>query len=212
MTQFFLSSTESQLGGLCENDPAKNLLPRDGTVNYWGRIFPKPVAREYFEKLKQDVPWRRDEAIIFGKRITTARKVAWYGDSAFPYTYSGVTRTALVWNADLLALKSLAEKLTGATFNSCLLNLYHDGSEGVGWHSDDEKALGESPTIASLTFGAEREFRFKHKQLPLSASVILESGSLLVMKDGTQKHWRHCLPRTKKIREPRINLTFRTMQ
>ncbi len=201
MTKLLLSSKAEPPSSLRENAP----------TTYFGRIFNSEVADQYFARLMREVPWRRDEAIIFGKHITTARKVAWYGDSAFPYTYSGVTRTALIWNADLLALKLLAEKLTNATFNSCLLNLYHDGTEGVGWHSDDEKALGKTPTIASLTFGAEREFRFKPKTNPLTASVRLESGSLLVMKDGTQTHWRHSLPRTKKIREPRINLTFRTM-
>src|SRR5260221_7589643 len=212
MTKLLLSSKAEPPSSLRENAPTTNLLPCNGTVLYFGRIFNSKVADQYFARLMREVPWRRDEAIIFGKHITTARKVAWYGDSAFPYTYSGVTRTALVWNADLLALKLLAEKLTKTTFNSCLLNLYHDGTEGVGWHSDDEKALGKAPTIASLTFGAEREFRFKHKTKPLTASVRLESGSLLVMKDGTQTHWRHSLPRTKKIREPRINLTFRTMR
>lgn len=159
----------------------------------------------------RNVPWKNDEAIIFGKRITTARKVAWYGDATFPYTYSGVTRTALAWNADLLELKAIAEKLSMASFNSCLLNLYHNGTEGVGWHSDDEKALGLAPTIASVTFGAEREFRFRHKSKSMAASVVLESGSLLVMKDATQANWRHSLPKTKKVQEPRINLTFRTM-
>jgi alkylated DNA repair dioxygenase AlkB len=124
---------------------------------------------------------------------------------------SGEPNKKMVGKVNRAQLKEIAEKLANASFNSCLLNLYHNGTEGVGWHSDDEKALGRAPAIASMTFGAEREFRFRHKTKPLAASVILEPGSLLVMKDATQANWRHSLPRTKKILAPRINLTFRKM-
>ena len=106
---------------------------------------------------------------------------------------------------------ALAERLTGARFNSCLLNLYHQGNEGMGWHSDDEKSIVPYSAIASLSFGAAREFRFKHKHLPVTAKVLLGHGSLLIMKDRTQTHWLHSIPKSKKIQTPRINLTFRTM-
>ena len=193
------------------NDPSVNLLPYDGTVNYYGRIFAPDEARRYYEALLQTVPWKNDETIIFGRHIVTARKVAWYGDADYSYTYSGTTKQALAWTKELLALKGIAEKLTAARFNSCLLNLYHDGSEGMAWHSDDESSLARNSTIASLSFGAERKFRFKHKQTQQAVSLILETGSLLVMKDATQTYWRHCLPKSKRIKTPRINLTFRTM-
>ena len=192
-------------------DPTANLLPCDGTVNYFGPVLTPGDTRLYFEMLLRDIPWKNDEAVIFGKRIVTARKVAWYGDSAFSYTYSGTTKQALVWTDELAALKSIVEKLTATRFNSCLLNLYHDGSEGMAWHSDDEKSLGRNSTIASVSLGAEREFRLKHKRLDEKVSVLLESGSLLVMKDATQTHWLHSIPKSKKIKSPRINLTFRTM-
>ncbi|MGL4401495.1 MAG: alpha-ketoglutarate-dependent dioxygenase AlkB family protein, partial [Luteolibacter sp.] len=159
----------------------------------------------------RDIPWKNDEAVIFGKRIVTARKVAWYGDSDFSYTYSGTTKQALVWTEELAALKSLVEERSATRFNSCLLNLYHDGNEGMAWHSDDEKSLGKNSTIASVSLGAEREFRFKHKRREEKVSVLLESGSLLVMKGTTQTHWLHSIPKSKKIKTPRINLTFRTM-
>jgi alkylated DNA repair dioxygenase AlkB len=192
-------------------DATTNLLPCDGTVNYYGKVLPHDEARRYYEALLSSVPWKNDEAVIFGKHIVTARKVAWYGDSDYSYTYSGTTKQALVWTRELLALKYIVEKLTGTRFNSCLLNLYHDGNEGVAWHSDDEKSLGKNTTIASLSLGAERKFAFKHKRTQQRTSLILESGSLLIMKDATQTHWLHSLPKTKKIAIPRINLTFRTM-
>ncbi len=196
---------------LFASDPTLNRLPCDGTVNYHGPVLSYDEAQHYYAALLHDVPWQNDEAIIFGKHIVTARKVAWYGDSNYAYTYSGTTKQALVWNADLLVLKAIVECLTGATFNSCLLNLYHDGNEGMAWHSDDEKSLGRNTTIASVSFGAERKFCFKHKRKPHAQAIMLEHGSLLVMKDTTQTHWLHSLPKSKKITTPRINLTFRTM-
>lgn len=193
------------------NDPGTNLLPCDGTVNYFGPIFGLSETQGYYEAFLNDIPWKHDEAVIFGKHIITARKVAWYGDSNFSYTYSGTTKQALAWTAELATLKEKVEKLCGAVFNSCLLNLYHNGDEGMSWHSDDEKSLARNATIASVSLGAEREFRFKHKRLAEKFSVMLENGSLLVMKDSTQSHWLHCIPKSKKVRTPRINLTFRAM-
>ncbi len=193
------------------NDPKSNLLPRDGMVNYHGPILSMAESIRYFETLLHQIPWKNDEAVIFGKHIITARKVAWYGDANFSYTYSGTTKQALAWTPELGALKCLVEELTGTAFNSCLLNLYHNGDEGMAWHSDDEKSLGKDSTIASVSFGAEREFRLKHKRGEEKISVLLESGSLLVMKGSTQSHWLHCIPKSKKIKTPRINLTFRTM-
>jgi alkylated DNA repair dioxygenase AlkB len=196
---------------LCGNDPAANLLPHGGTVNYFGPILSVAETNRYYETLLHDIPWKNDEAVIFGRHIITARKVAWYGDAGFSYTYSGTTKQALPWTPGLAELKRLVEGLTGTAFNSCLLNLYHDGNEGMAWHSDDEKSLGKDSTIASVSFGAEREFRLKNKRTDERVSVLLESGSLLLMKDTTQTHWLHCIPKSKKILTPRINLTFRTM-
>ncbi len=196
---------------LFPQDPAENLLPRDGTVNYFGPVLAADAARDCHQALLRDIPWRNDETVIFGRHIVTARKVAWYGDSDFPYTYSGTTKQALPWTGELSMLKDLVEKLTATRYNSCLLNLYHDGNEGMAWHSDDEGSLGRNPTIASLSLGAERTFRLKHKRLPLAVALSLENGSLLVMKDTTQSHWLHCVPKSTRIKTPRINLTFRTM-
>ncbi len=188
-----------------------NLLPADGVVNYYGKVLNQQEAQHYLDKLFNTIAWKNDEAIIFGKHIITKRKAAWYGNEGYAYTYSNTTKQALPWTEELLRLKTLVEKITEVTFNSCLLNLYHDGNEGVSWHSDDEKSLGKNSTIASLSFGAERKFVFKHKLTKQSVSVLLEAGSLLVMKDSTQTYWLHSLPKSKKITRPRINLTFRTM-
>ncbi len=191
-------------------EPAPNLLPFDGTVNYFGRILNPKVNPHYFDKLLHTIDWKNDEAVIFGKHIITKRKVAWYGDNDFAYTYSNTTKQALPWTAELLELKELAEKLGNCQFNSCLLNLYHDGDEGMSWHSDNERSLGKDTAIASISFGAERKFMFKHKKTKQTVSVVLENGSLLMMKGTTQTNWLHCLPKSKRISTPRINLTFRS--
>lgn len=196
---------------LFEIDESLNLLPEGGTVNYYGRLMKIPEANTYLDRLLENIDWKNDVAIIFGKRIITKRKVAWYGENPFEYTYSNTTKLALPWTKELLELKEIVEKKTGETFNSCLLNLYHNGNEGMAWHSDAEKDLKKNGAIASLSFGAERKFAFKHKETKEKRSLVLVNGSLLVMKDETQTNWLHRLPPTKLITKPRINLTFRTI-
>jgi alkylated DNA repair dioxygenase AlkB len=192
-------------------DPSANLLPQDGTVNYYGRVMSWAEADRYLQVLLDTIEWRNDEAVIFGQRIETKRKVAWYGETAFEYTYSNMTKTALPWTAELLALKTLVEAQTGETYNSCLLNLYHNGTEGMAWHSDGERDLQENGAIASLSLGAERNFAFKHKQTKQRISLLLQHGSLLVMRGTTQRYWLHRLPPTAIPHPARVNLTFRTI-
>jgi hypothetical protein len=193
------------------SDPSVNLLPGEGIVNYYGKLMSTSESTAMAQALLDRIEWRNDEAVIYGKHIITKRKVAWYGEEAFSYTYSNTTKTALPWTPELLFLKNLAEKHSGETYNSCLLNRYHDGSEGMAWHSDGEKDLRKNGAIASLSFGAERKFCFKHKKSGEKIDVFLEAGSLLVMKGETQTHWLHRLPPTTKVHQPRINLTFRTI-
>ena len=159
----------------------------------------------------QNINWQNDVANIFGKQIITKRKVAWYAEKPFEYTYSNNTKRALLFIPELIKLKKLVEEKTNETYNSCLLNLYHNGSEGMAWHSDGERDLKEFGAIASLSLGAERKFGFKHKETKETVYVNLAHGSLLVMKDETQHHWMHRLPPTSKVNTPRINLTFRTI-
>jgi alkylated DNA repair dioxygenase AlkB len=197
--------------GLFNEDRVRNILHKDGTVNYYGKILASKEANQYFDLLMQNILWENDEIIIFGKHIVTKRKAAWYGDSDYLYTYSNTTKKALAWTKELSELKQVVEEIVGAKFNSCLLNLYHNENEGMGWHSDDEKSLGKNNTIASLSLGAERKFSFKHKQTKQIVSLVLEHGSLLIMKGATQANWLHSLPKSKNITLPRINLTFRTI-
>jgi alkylated DNA repair dioxygenase AlkB len=192
-------------------DKHKNWLPQDGTVHYFGRLFTQQKAEFYLNKLLETIVWRNDEAIILGKKVITKRKVAWYGEKPYRYTYSKTTKHALPWTVELLELKNVIEKETGETFNSCLLNLYHSGDEGMAWHSDAERDLKKNGAIGSVSFGAARKFLFKHKQTKEKVELILEPGSLLVMKDTTQTHWLHRLPPTKKVKAVRVNLTFRTI-
>ncbi len=196
---------------LFNQEPIINILPYDGVTNYHGQVLSEELCLYYYKCLLNDIVWKNDEAVIFGKRIITKRKVAWYGDTNYNYNYSNVTKQALVWTKELLELKEIVERESDATYNSCLLNLYHSGEEGMAWHSDGEKMLKKNGEIASLTLGAERKFSFKHKESKLKIDIVLERGSLLVMKDTTQTNWLHRLPPTKLIKTPRINLTFRTI-
>lgn len=189
-----------------------NILPKDGTVHYYGKIFSGEKSDSYYDYLFNRIPWENDEAVIFGKLVVTKRKVAWFGEKAFEYTYSNRTKYAKIWTPELLELKQKCQEISGETYNSCLLNLYHDGSEGMAYHSDGEKDLKKHGAIASLTFGAERKFLFKHKLTKEKIEIFLENGSLLVMKDTTQDNWLHRLPTTIKVKTPRVNLTFRTIE
>ncbi len=186
-----------------------NILPHQGTVEYYGNIIPN--AAEYLQHLLTTIHWQQDEIWMFGKKIITKRKVAWYGSKPFTYTYSKTTKTALPFNAILQQLKTIAEQATSATYNSCLLNLYHTGTEGMGWHADDEKELLHHGAIATISFGAVRKIAFKHKADNTKVDVVLEHGSILLMKNETQTHWLHSIPATKKITDPRVSLTFRTI-
>ena len=192
-------------------DKRKNWLPYEGTVNYYGKLWNQEQADFYFKQLLETIEWRNDEVILFGKRITTKREVAWYGDKPYEYTYSNTTKRALPWTKELLELKIIIEKESGESFNSCLLNLYHSGDEGMGWHSDAEADLKKNGAIASVSFGAKRKFVFKHKESKHKVELFLEHGSLLIMKDTTQSFWLHTLPKSKKIITPRVNLTFRSV-
>ena len=186
-----------------------NLLPYDGITEYYGKILKQEAAQYFFNSLLNTIEWKNDEVIIFGKQIITKRKTAWYADNGYEYTYSNVKKHPLEWTKDLLELKFYIESITGEIFNSCLLNLYHDGSEGMSWHSDNEKEILKDSAIAALSFGAERKFYLKHRKNKLPVSHLLENGSLLVMKGSTQKNWQHSLPKAKKITTARISLTFR---
>ncbi|MEE9304323.1 MAG: alpha-ketoglutarate-dependent dioxygenase AlkB [Thiotrichaceae bacterium] len=189
-----------------------NLLPCDGEAYYSPAVVPRDETNDHLNCLLRNISWKQDEVFLYGKHITTQREMAWYGDKRYVYHYSNTTKHALLWTKELLPLKAIVEKETKTVFNSCLLNLYHSGNEGMGWHSDDEASLERYGMIASLSLGAERDFVFKHKKTGQKVSILLEQGSVLRMQGRTQDHWLHALPKTTKISTPRINLTFRKMR
>lgn len=195
-----------------ETTTNENLLPKDGELIYHGILLNAKESEKFFTALMEKIEWYNDSSIIYGKEITTKRKVAWYGSQAFEYTYSGTTKIATEWIDELLALKQLIELYTDSMYNSCLLNLYHNGSEGMAWHSDGEKDLVENGSIACLSLGAQRRFDFKHKITGEKKHFELPNGSLIEMLGETQKHWLHRIAPTVKVKEPRISLTFRQMK
>jgi alkylated DNA repair dioxygenase AlkB len=189
-----------------------NLLPKDGTATYIPNVFEPNSCLTLFTALRATLNWQQDQLLMFGKLITTKREVAWVGDAGCSYTYSGVKKFPQAWTPELLQIKDTAEALAHHTFNSCLLNLYHDGDQAMSWHSDDEIELEQNAPIASISFGGARKFSFKHKLEKLGASVVLENGSVLLMHPPTQHFWQHSLTKTKRSVLPRINLTFRAIR
>jgi alkylated DNA repair dioxygenase AlkB len=189
----------------------QNLLPKDGIAIYHGVIFNEKETTRISVDLLDTIPWKQDEVVMFGKKIITKRKVAWFADAGISYTYAGVKKSGLEWTEPLLEIKQKVEALTGAKYNACLLNLYHEGEEGMGWHRDNEKEIVTESSIASLSFGAVRKFAFKHVTTNERLDIELANGSLLDMKGAIQQHWYHALPKTNRVKQMRINLTFRLM-
>lgn len=192
------------------NEP-QQLLPYDGQAIYYGSTFSFAEIQELKKLLLDEIAWENDQIRMFGKEIITKRKVAWYGDRPFIYRYSNSSKTALPFTSTLNRIRKRIESISGEKYNSCLLNLYHNGEESMGWHSDNEKELKKYGAIASVSFGAERRFCFKHRNTQEKKEIELENGSLLVMKGTIQENWLHQLPPSRKIKESRINLTFRTI-
>ncbi len=189
--------------------PNHNYLPYEGCAQLDTHFLDAEEQTKMFYLLKESVPWASDEVKIFGKHIIMNRKMCWMGDVDKTYNYSNVIRIPVEWNPYVLNIKNKIEYHINRKFNSCLLNFYNDGNDGMGWHSDNEKELGSDILIASLSLGANRQFYFRHNSTKEKIKLVLNGGSLLLMDDASQRHWQHSLPKSKKITEPRINLTFR---
>jgi alkylated DNA repair dioxygenase AlkB len=183
----------------------------DAEVYYQQRLDLEVSSQRLLQQLLAEVPWVEQEIVVWGKRHLQPRLMAWYGDERACYTYSGIQLDPLPWTALLAAIKTRVERVSGAQFNSVLLNYYRDQRDSMGFHSDDEAELGRHPVIASLSLGEERTFVMKHKRDKGLAPVrlLLASGSLLVMKGNTQENWRHGLNKLQRNCGPRVNLTFR---
>jgi alkylated DNA repair dioxygenase AlkB len=184
----------------------------DAEVTMYQGFFDKNESDQIFIELYNNIDWKQDSTTLFGKQVNLPRLTAWYGDLGKSYCYSKIKMEPLLWIPLLINIKDQIEALTNTQFNSVLLNLYRDGRDGVAWHSDDELELGKNPMIASVSFGANRRFLFRHKfQKKLKFEIELTHGSFLLMKGATQHFWQHQIPKTNKLVEPRINLTFRTV-
>jgi alkylated DNA repair dioxygenase AlkB len=182
----------------------------DAEVIMYREFFDKNESDRIFSELYNNIDWKQDTTILFGKQVNLPRLTAWYGEPGKSYCYSKIKMEPLLWIPLLINIKSQIEALTDAQFNSVLLNLYRNGKDSVAWHSDNELELGQNPAIGSISFGATRRFMFRHKyQKKLKFEIELTHGSLLLMKGTTQHFWQHQIPKTNKLIEPRINLTFR---
>jgi alkylated DNA repair dioxygenase AlkB len=185
---------------------------RDGDLRYWPHAFTAAEARSLFDALNGSIDWLQEEIVIFGQRRRVPRLVAWHGDPGTSYTYSGTAHEPQSWTPQISAIRDRVERLCGFGFNSVLLNRYRDGRDGMGWHADDEPELGRNPVIASVSFGATRRFRLRHRRNAMEPVTLpLTSGSLLLMSGATQHHWVHAVPKTAVPVGERVNLTFRRL-
>jgi alkylated DNA repair dioxygenase AlkB len=187
----------------------------DADLQYHSQFFTKETADRLLLNLKEKIEWTQNTIRFYGKESLVPRLEAWYGDPGKSYAYSGIHMTPKPWTPELLTIKQAIEPLSGVAFNSVLINYYRDGKDRVAWHSDDEKELGQNPVIGSVSLGAERKFKLRHKQYKangLKHEILLRHGSFLLMQGPTQHHWMHEIPRTAKPIGPRINLTFRIIK
>ncbi len=188
---------------------AEILLEDAGELLLWRDFLAPERAWRLFEILHAGLDWEQEHYTLYGRRVAAPRLSAWYGDPGAVYAYSGLVHRPRSWPEPMQELKMAVEDCTGREFNGVLANLYRDGGDGMGWHADDEPELGENPVIASLSLGAERVFRVRKGKRGKSIDILLPCGSLLLMEGAFQHHWQHCLPKTRRVTAPRINLTFR---
>jgi alkylated DNA repair dioxygenase AlkB len=192
----------------------KIILPLpDAVFEYYPNFIDRETADTLFEKIMQETPWQQDDIMLFGKKIPQPRLTALFGDQGLTYTYSKLTLKANKWNTPLMFIKNEIENITQLQFNAALLNLYRDEKDSNAWHADNEKELGPDPIVASVSLGETRGFQLKHNtKIDIKKSIDLEHGSLILMKEGSQLHYKHQIPKSSKMKKPRINITFRSIQ
>jgi alkylated DNA repair dioxygenase AlkB len=200
------------MNSLFQSEPVFFNLP-DAEIIYYPNFLSPEKANTLFEELLENTPWQQDEITVYGKRHLQPRLTSLYGNKEKPYSYSNIIMQPHHWTLALQKIKSLIENISEANFTTVLLNYYRNGNDGNGWHADNEKELGINPIIASLSLGAERKFQLKHNtDTSQKKNINLENGSLLLMKGTTQHFWKHQVPKTTKLINPRINLTFRMIK
>jgi len=185
------------------------IVDHDGRAELFHDFLDTPTADSFLESLSVEVQWEQAELIVFGRKVVEPRMSVWYADNRMDYAYSGTSRAAHAFTPALDRLRREVQDRTGASFNSALVNLYRDGNDRLGWHADNEECNGPEPTIASLSFGAERHFDLRHRASGETRRVTLPHGSLLMMSGALQRHWVHQVPAMKKVGAPRINVTLR---
>ena len=186
---------------------------QDADLEYYPNFFDINKSNELFQKLKTEVPWQQDDIKVYGKVYAQPRLTALYGNEGKPYGYSNIVMQPHNWSPLIMFIKNEIENVCPENFTTVLLNNYRDGRDSNGWHADNEKELGRNPIIASVSFGSERVFQMKHNTIKeLKQNIILEHGSLLIMKGTTQHFWKHQIPKTAKPISERINLTFRIIR
>jgi len=194
-------------------DASDDIRLRDGELAWHGDAFTPAESSALFAELREKLPWHQEQLLIFGRERPVPRLVSWHGDPDARYAYSGVLHEPAPWTAALTQIRERVQRLAGGRFNSVLANLYRDGRDGMGWHSDDEPELGREPLIASVSFGATRRFRLRHRrEKSLTHALDLTDGSVLVMSGATQHHWQHAITKTARPVGPRINLTYRLIK
>jgi alkylated DNA repair dioxygenase AlkB len=207
MMSLFPESSEKILLKTIEGEP----MPHS-EVWYYPQFFTKEESDVFLQDLLQNIAWSHDDITIFGKKMKIPRLQAWYGDAGKAYMYSGILLQPHTWTDTLLAIKKRIEEATQTEYTSVLLNQYRDGKDSVGWHADDEPSLGKNTTIASVSLGATRKFRFRYNaNNALKAETLLTHGSLVMMQGETQHYWQHEVPKTSQPTGIRINLTFRKL-
>jgi alkylated DNA repair dioxygenase AlkB len=184
----------------------------NGEYIYMPNFFDRQTSNEYLSAFIKNIEWNQESMNMYGKQVNFPRLTAWYGDNDKPYSFSGITLNPHPWNKELLEIKNKIEPKCEVSFNSVLLNLYRDGSDSISWHTDAEKELGKNPLIASVNFGAERKFQIRHNETKETIEIILNHGSLLIMKGELQHFWKHQVPKTKTPLKERVNLTFRVIK
>ncbi|MDT0554380.1 alpha-ketoglutarate-dependent dioxygenase AlkB family protein [Patiriisocius hiemis] len=191
----------------------KNYQLKDAAINYYDSFFSEKEANSFYSHFSNETDWQEDTITVFGKTYKQPRLTALYALNKKPYSYSGITMHPKPFTQELIKIKSKIETVIDVNFTTVLLNLYRDGNDSNGWHSDDEKELGKNPIIASVSFGATRQFKLQHKKdKALKEKIALTHGSLLIMSGTTQHYWKHQIPKTRKVVNPRINLTFRIIK
>lgn len=190
----------------------QNLLPYDGQAVLYENFFSTEESDRYLQSLTQEIQWRQEPIVLYGKSILQPRLTALYGDKDKELRYSGLVMKPMPWTKSLLEIKNKIEPIAGKDFTTALLNQYRDGQDSMGWHRDNEKELGPNPVIGSVSFGASRNFQFRHyDDKNVKRSVLLSHGSFLLMSGPCQHHWQHSIAKTKSPIGCRINITFRVL-